>query len=486
MKRYLLLVLLIGILGSCTAPNSSLHPTASSTTRPPTIAPTKTKIPPTATPSPTPALNADGPWLLFQAANPGGADDCTTVITNLDGGGQHCLPLPTLHNPLEISKTGTHAAVRITDPDLSLSAQVRKTSVYILSLPDGKVIRRIDLIGELAQNWLAENPPTEYQGLASTILRAPYIWSPDGRYLAFSGALDGESSDLYLYDAIEDQVTQLTDGSKQAVVHSWSPDSRWILHEAAMFYRPQDRVIYSTWAASADGQVRRLEYGPFNQHPIIGWFTEDILLTYTQRSAGSSEELRTVDVTTGKTEFIFNQPFLEAAYDPVEGIILLNIQPVDHASASNRPGIFRLNPESGELVILLPGSFHGLSWSTAKDSFAVINKHAQIVFFDHTGEESCSLSIDTDDRLLFSPDKKWIAVSTLEHSSIYTTTCEPRLEIDLPGTLLWLPDSSGFYYFNRTTTETYTVLRYMIDNDWLAEVVREELDISGTPVLITE
>ena len=52
-------------------------------------------------------------------------------------------------------------------------------------------------------------------------------WQPgDGRLLAFTGAINGPTSDLYLYDTQSGEFTQLTDGPSQAIAPSWSPDGQ--------------------------------------------------------------------------------------------------------------------------------------------------------------------------------------------------------------------------------------------------------------------
>lgn len=52
-------------------------------------------------------------------------------------------------------------------------------------------------------------------------------WSPDGRYIAFSG-LSGGVSDLFLYDLQENSLRQVTDDLAAQVQPRWSPDGRAI------------------------------------------------------------------------------------------------------------------------------------------------------------------------------------------------------------------------------------------------------------------
>jgi hypothetical protein len=478
------LSLLVGLSLACKLFTPMPTPSETATIPAPTNTQTATQtpLPPSATP--TIPLTQNGPWMLFQPPSvdqPGGSQ---VVLTNLDGSGRTRLDLPTLFETLAVSPNGQYAAVRITDPGQGLEAQTLNASLWVIALPDGRVVRRIRLLGSEARQWLAENPPEEFQGLSSTILGAPYLWSPDGRYLAFSGALDGESTDVYLYDLAEDQTIQLTDGSKQAVIHSWSPDGRWVIHEASLFYQPQDRVIYSTWAASIDGEVNRLVYGPFNQHPIIGWLTSEKLLTYTRRSIGSSEELRTVDLLSGRTEFIYNQPFFEAGFDPHSDSILINQQPLDYASADSLPGIYTLDIENETLALLLPGRFEGLSWEAPLENFLAVEDGHLLIVFDHQGEKNCSLLFPQNGQIGYSPDRNWMVISGPEGGKLYTTGCRETVEFDQPGITLWLPDSSGVVIYQITQDGRAVITRYLLDNDWQAELIAEDLPAIQNPYLI--
>ena len=50
-------------------------------------------------------------------------------------------------------------------------------------------------------------------------------WSPDGRYIAFSG-ITGGLSDLYLYDLVSDSLRRLTQDPYAEIQPAWSPDSK--------------------------------------------------------------------------------------------------------------------------------------------------------------------------------------------------------------------------------------------------------------------
>lgn len=54
-------------------------------------------------------------------------------------------------------------------------------------------------------------------------------WSPNGRYIVFSGLVEG-IGDLYLYDLRNENITRLTDGFSSKIHPAWSPDGNYIVY----------------------------------------------------------------------------------------------------------------------------------------------------------------------------------------------------------------------------------------------------------------
>ena len=55
-----------------------------------------------------------------------------------------------------------------------------------------------------------------------------FAWSQDGTRLAFTAALDGDSTDIYLFNLSDSSVTRLTDEAGHAAAMHWSPDGRFL------------------------------------------------------------------------------------------------------------------------------------------------------------------------------------------------------------------------------------------------------------------
>lgn len=97
----------------------------------------------------------------------------------------------------------------------------------LLRLPDGNVRTVTRLLTPEIEQAAAED---RAEPAIAVSMPDAMAWSPDGQYPAFVAAIDGPSSDLYVYDVRYDKVTRLTDGRNQAASLAWSPDSKWIVH----------------------------------------------------------------------------------------------------------------------------------------------------------------------------------------------------------------------------------------------------------------
>ena len=119
-------------------------------------------------------------------------------------------------------------------------------TLTLLHLPDGQLQPIGPLFSPEMQQAIAaagfdRNDAIE-AGIAIVENGDTLKWSPDGRYLAFIAAIDGPSSDVYSYDLQTGQINRLTDGPNQAANLSWSPDSKWIVHEEVEEFRHGRRL----------------------------------------------------------------------------------------------------------------------------------------------------------------------------------------------------------------------------------------------------
>lgn len=96
----------------------------------------------------------------------------------------------------------------------------------------------------------------------SAISVAKPAWSPDGRYLAFAAAIDGPTSDLYLYDSHQDEIIRVSSGPNQVYGPIWASDGSGVLHQQVIYVQepmnpvvPYPRVLW--WYEIDEGVLTR-------------------------------------------------------------------------------------------------------------------------------------------------------------------------------------------------------------------------------------
>src|SRR5258708_7299325 len=182
--------------------------------------------PPAAVPAPAAAatLSANGPWLVFSAAD-------GIWAANADGSGlTNLMPAAPYFKLGPPAPAGGHVVVVTGSDDSGLHG----LTLSLLSLPDGKPTQ----ISALTDAETEPGPDAQFGDPSSAnfdiiVPLGQVAWSPDGASLAFIGAQAGPSTDLFNYVLAAGQVTRLTDGASQAYGPSWSPDGRYIVQFGA-------------------------------------------------------------------------------------------------------------------------------------------------------------------------------------------------------------------------------------------------------------
>jgi WD40 repeat protein len=331
----LFLVLMVGLIGCSTAPSpTAVLPIESPTpTIQPTVtsspAPTTTQKPVTPTMTPEPGLRTDGPYFGYFRDVPG-RSDIQFVLTDADGGGRKVFDLP--KNVTDASPMGTqyvspdgkwlafytgyagtpHKEDTQTTFDLTLN-------LFNLETGETQVVTPL-LSHDYPNNFaVAINEINDPDGLIRPeALRAAFLsgirslaWSPDGKYLAFAGQMDGLSSDLYLYDMTTREIRLLSSNEEELQWIEWSPDGKWILEKHTLSSSPYTEGKASVVAVN-NSIVHILE------SLVSGyWLNSHVILMYGFGGFQQDrQQMRLVDITTGKITEIWRDNFARYKLDP--------------------------------------------------------------------------------------------------------------------------------------------------------------------------
>jgi hypothetical protein len=321
-------------------------------------APSETPLAPTEPPAPT-SLNPTGPYVVYGGvdgiwiSNPDGS--FLTKITNLPIG---------LHDLRRaISPQGDRMALIVSDDAGALD-------LVEVMIPGGETKKITPRLYLITNDEIMANPTSAKAFTAYAIRDYDNVaWQPgEGRLLAFMGAMEAPTSDLYVYDTESGEITQLTDGPSQGVFPTWSPDGEYILHYGVSWKGPFGGAILGhdhldgVWAVHvADEKVITMPTSKSVTLNFIGWQDETRYITYDSDDTCFSQNLRSVDVVTGKAAPIMDLSFASyIARSPKNGALLFSS--AEGCTTSPGDGAFLLLPDRAAPAQLLDKRVWGVEW----------------------------------------------------------------------------------------------------------------------------
>ncbi len=414
------------------------HIPPSRTSPPPTI--THTRIPsqtsaPTADPSV--ALNDNGPWLVYAGSDDG------WIAVNADGTGKTVLPIQGWE--FTGSPNGNLLAGRTTLQGFAAD-DIHRHAIFLLSLPD--------LSLEIIPIASYPDMPSDIDSIAtfdSAVWGSP-VWSPNGRYLAFVGAIDGPTSDVYVYDTVTDQIHRLTDGLGQASEPEWSPNSRWIVHRELDGWGMGCHEV-GVWAAAVDGSEVKWLFKPDQCTQLLGWIGYDTFVSYEEHI--DAYNVRRMDITKSEMTWLYQGQIIFGAYfnDRTKDTFF---NPIDSATGLTKgyqivgpydltPKLFSTSTIPPIFPVWLPGMnkyFVGNESMNMPCTYGVLIENGESTCFDEYG-----YPIVSPDGQWFVGESDWLRLFSAD-GTLISEIAEGATVNKESTTTSWRPDSAGFVYYS--------------------------------------
>jgi WD40 repeat protein len=424
----------------------------------PRIAPTVASTEPTYTSTPYPTLSTQGTYLAYLGVSPTNENILNWVDVN--GVGRFMLKLPSDARigqlKTALSPDGQWLAFHSGSADQPTVAGEWEFTLKLMHLPDGKIIPIANVLSpqhsvnldESSRNWKNDYPFYNQADLANirSDVESLFImgisaisWSPDSRYLAFAGEIEGTTSDLYQYDTQTTAIERLTNENEylSGEIH-WSPDGRQIVYQSS-FEPPIVEWKHSLHVIQTDGSSHKV----FEQYMnLYGWVGTHALRVSQAKNGVGEYELTDINVESGVANVWWQDGF--SAYTetggnnrlaicgllirddaPIYGLYLhsrsltpLLLQPLEYCTQllyrGNQQHEFVLNDsEKGVFGVTQMGEIHSISpissaLSISPDLRWLLVKNRAIELYDETDTFIRELtSIHTDD-VFWRPDSQGI------------------------------------------------------------------------------
>ena len=261
---------------------------------------------------------------------------------------------------------------------LALIVQTEEGFDLVEVLIPGGETKTIAHLYSITDDELIENP-TSLRAFTAYAIRDydNLAWEPGGRYLAFVGAMDGPTSDLYLYDTESGEIRRLTDGEAQAVFPTWSWDGEFILLYGVSWRGPfggailgHDHLDEVVAVHVSSGQGVLLPVPKSVAFNFVGWQDERHYITYDSDETCISQNLRSVDVLTGEVTPLMEASFYYGiAYSPYGSFLFASEASAAGCPDSPGEGTFLLPAGGTTPVQVLDRKVYEVSWVPESRAF---------------------------------------------------------------------------------------------------------------------
>jgi WD40 repeat protein len=322
----------------------------------------------------------------------------------------------------------------------------------------------------------------------SDIIRAmvehePFAWSPDGKRLAYIGAAQGPSADLYEYLLDTGATLRLTDGPDQAYDPLWSPDGKWIVHTAAAGFGTGAGIpVTGFYAARPDGsgvislydipQYSGGEYG-------TGWLDAHTLVTSSWYITCGFSDVRLADLSAQKADLAFKGCVSAIAVAPGRGSVLFAQSPDTASFDKNpQPGLYLITEDQRSPRLISDADIKEIVWSEGIGSFLARSADNLLYEVSPSGDIR-NLAVNKPQIPTVSPDGRyWVLADAFYPNSVsgvwvgeYGKELRQIFADKIaPGQILFSPTGDAIYFL-----DTIGNLYRAQAPDWVPAILTSDL-----------
>jgi dipeptidyl aminopeptidase/acylaminoacyl peptidase len=416
----------------------------------PTVTSTDSLAQTTPEPQATPTEGEPGPWLVYPGPTSG---ELHAYDISLGETVTVSLPEPVYQKDLVNGRSpdGKYIVLRAGSPE-----NLDELALYQVDFSTAETTKISPLLSISLQREIVNKEGEDALRVLDVVTRSDGLaWSPDGRFLAFTAALDNESADLYVFDTLNDRIERVNGLFTHNASPFWSPDSNFLISQELGIYA-EDEV----WRVENVLKLRVPGYDDQNTlyfpertsqgEVFLGWTNANNFISYSQTADGP-EALRQTNVVTLETILIFPGSFDQASFDSLSGWLAFSINQVQSVSSRLMSGIYLVQPGTTDYSLYRAGEFNRITWDSS--GMFIATSDQGVFAFSPEGQDVL-LAGEADARI--SPSGHWMVAwgdgeSGDEGMRLYQPPNNRALQTlfeEPVTTAVWQPDSKGLFLFS--------------------------------------
>lgn len=397
-------------------------------------------------PQPTAQTSGEGPWLVFTEKEAGmiHAYDMTTKAAI-----RIQLPPPIYDDLLRGQVPGERLFYLRAGSPLNTD----ELALYRVDLSSGDVEKITPLLSIDIQRRIVNQTGTRAFETLNTVTRIDGLaWSPTKQHLAFSAALDNNSSDLYLLTASSGKIERLNGLYTHNATPFWAPGGNWLvsqeLGESDLQTGLRSENVSGVRVPGYDDQSSL--YLPDRESEgevFVGWLNAQQFISYSQTAQGL-QTLRLINVENQEIRILFPGLFGQAAFDQLSGWLAFILNEELALQSGLTAGVYLQIPDHAEYRLIRAGEYKDLICDPG--GMFVVKGSSGVFAFSADGDE---VTLPGEGNVLMSPLGNWMiawgdGTDGASGARLYqppnNRSLQTLTEKSVEGAL-WQPDSKGFF-----------------------------------------